>query len=90
MYDAWERATSSSSPAEWSTTHGIPVLCLFGNNILQAQRVFDALNRVTNLPTEKDIDDAIEFLQSGVLSVLKDIENCEKTFIEFFAGESDL
>lgn len=87
MYDAWERATGSASPAEWSTTHGIPVLCLFGNNILQAQRVFDALNRVTNLPTEKDIDDAIEFLQSGVLSVLKDIESCEKTFIEFFAGE---
>jgi hypothetical protein len=39
------------------------------------------------LPTEKDIDDAITFLQSGKLNVLKDTEGCTKKFIDFFAGE---
>lgn len=87
MYEAWEKATATASPAEWSTSHGIPILCLFDNNILQAQRVFDTLNRTSNLPTEKDIDDAIEFLQSGALNVLKDSAMCEKIFVAFFAGE---
>ncbi len=47
--------------------NGIPVLCLFTDDILTAQRIFDALNRTSNLPTEKDIDDAITFLCSGKL-----------------------
>ena len=87
MYDAWEKTTSSSTPAEWSQKNGIPVLCLFAEDILRVQRVFDALNRTAYLPAEKDIDDAIDFLLSGSLDVLKNKEVCEKRFIEFFAGE---
>lgn len=87
MYDAWEKNTGSSSPAEWSMKVGIPVLCIFTEDILKAQKIFDALNRTSNLPTEKDIDEAIEFLQSGRLNILNDINVCEKRFIEFFAGE---
>ena len=63
-------------------------LCrLFAEDILRVQRVFDALNRTAYLPAEKDIDDAIEFLLSGSLDVLKNKDVCEKSFIEFFAGE---
>lgn len=51
--------------------NGIPVLCLFTEDILTAQKIFDALNRTSYLPTEKDIDDAIDFLQSGKLGILK-------------------
>ena len=87
MYDAWMKATNSSNPSDWSQKNGIPVLCLFSDEILTAQRIFDALNRTTNLPTEKDIDEAISFLQSGKLNTLKDTESCTKKFIEFFAGE---
>lgn len=87
MYDAWENATGCANPAEWSKKTGIPVLCIFTDDILNAQKIFDALNRTSYLPTEKDIDDAIDFLQSDKLDVLKDIEKCEKKFIEFFAGE---
>lgn len=87
MYDAWEKATGSSSPAEWSMKAGIPVLCLFTKDILKAQKIFDALNRTSNLPNDKDIEEAIEFLQSERLNILNDINECEKRFIEFFAGE---
>ena len=87
MYDAWENSTSSANPAEWSQKKGIPVLCLFTEDILTAQKIFDALNRTSNLPTEKDIDDAIEFLQSGKLSILNDSETCTRKFIQYFAGE---
>ena len=67
--------------------NGIPVLCVFADNILTAQRIFSALNRDAYLPSEKDIDDAISFLQSGALNILNDKERCEKCFIEFFAGK---
>ena len=87
IYEAWEKATNSTNPADLSQKNGIPVLCLFTDDILNAQKIFDALNRTSNLPTEKDIDDAIGFLQSGKLNVLKDMESCTKRFIDFFAGE---
>ena len=87
MYDAWETITGSSNPADWSQKNGIPVLCMFTEDILKAQKIFDALNRTSNLPTEGDIDEAIEFLQSGKLNILKDTNSCERKFIEFFAGE---
>ena len=87
MYEAWEKETKSSNPADWSQKNGIPVLCLFAEDILTAQKIFDALNRTSNLPTEKDIDDAIAFLQGGNLSILKDIKKCTYKFIDYFAGE---
>ena len=87
MFDAWKEETDSETPAEWSAKYGIPVLCMFSENILNAQRVFDALNRTTNLPTETDIDDAIVFLKGGALDRLKNLKECEKCFIEFFADE---
>lgn len=87
MYEAWEKATNSTNPEDWSQKNGIPVLCLFTDDIINAQKIFDALNRTSNLPTEKDIDDAIGFLQSGKLNVLKDMESCTKKFIDFFAEE---
>ena len=87
MFEAWEKVTGSASPAEWSIQNGIPVLCMFAENILAAQPIFSALNRDSYLPNEKDIDDAIDFLQGGALNILKDKECCEKCFIDFFAGK---
>ena len=87
MFDAWEKLTGTSSPAVWSQTSGIPVLCLFTKNILMAQRVFDALNKTAVLPNEKDIDDAIAFLQSPDMAVLKNSKLCEESFIRCFAGD---
>lgn len=87
MYEAWEKATKTKDPAQWSTTYGIPVLCMFEGDIVQAQKVFDALNGTTTLPSESDIDNAIVFLNSGALTILNDTSSCEKKFVDFFAGE---
>lgn len=87
MFEAWEKATETSSPAAWSQKNGIPVLCLFEDDILRAQKVFAALNKSSNLPTEKDIDDAIEFLQGKKLAILKKMDKCEAIFIDYFAEE---
>ena len=87
MYDAWEIATGSKTPSEWSKQHGIPVLCLYTDDILKAQKIFAALNKSANLPTEQDIDEAISFLQSGNLDILKNNDLCEQRFMDFFAGE---
>ena len=87
MHDTWREVSESDSPADWSMKAGIPILCMFTEDILKAQKVFDALNRTSNLPTERDIDEAIEFLHSDKMSILKDIKACEQQFIKFFAGE---
>ena len=88
LFEEWSKATNSTSPAEWSMKYGIPILCLFSNDdIIVAQKVFDALNRTSKLPNEKDIDEAIDFLQSGKLDILKNISECESVFINFFADE---
>ena len=87
MFDAWEKATGTKNPADWSTQKGIPVLCMFTDDIVRAQKIFDALNRTSYLPTEGDIDDAIAFLSDAKLKVLKDEKKCEEMFIKFFAGD---
>ena len=53
---------------------------------MKAQKVFDAINRTSNLPNENDIDDAVEFLKSSKMDILNDKAECEKRFIEMFAG----
>lgn len=87
MFDAWEKQTQSANPAEWSQKHGIPILCLFTEDIITAQKIFDALNRSNNLPNEDAIDEAISFLQSDKLNILKDYDTCVKKFIEYFSGD---
>ena len=59
------------SPSVWSKENGIPILCMFTEDIVKAQKVFDAINRTSNLPNENDIDDAIEFLKSNKMDILE-------------------
>lgn len=87
MKEAWKKAAISDNPNSWSREHGIPILCLFTQNSLRAQKVFDALNGSTFLPDEQKIDEAIEFLQSKALDVLDNKLMCEQEFIQYFCGE---
>ncbi|MBE5813905.1 MAG: hypothetical protein E7320_01680 [Clostridiales bacterium] len=87
MHEAWEKATDSKTPNAWSTVHGIPILCMFTDDSIRAQRVFDALNGTSYLPNEQSIDDAIEFIQSDKLKILNDTKACEKAFIDVFCGD---
>lgn len=87
MFDAWKKVTGTNSPIEWSSKNGVPVLCLFADELSQAQNVFSALNKTSNLPNESDIDKAIAFINSNRMSVLSDIKKCEGLFIQYFCGE---
>lgn len=87
MHEVWEKTTDSKTPEAWSTVHGIPILCMFTEDSIQAQRVFDALNGTSYLPNEQSIDDAIDFIVSGRLSILSDLTACEKAFIDVFCGD---
>lgn len=87
MFDAWKKVTATDSPKEWASKNGIPILCLFADDLSQVQNVFSALNKTTNLPNESDIDKAIAFINSKSLSILSDVKKCESIFIQYFCGE---
>lgn len=87
MFEEWRTATDTQSPYEWSKMNGIPILCLFGNDLKMAQSVFAALNKESVFASESEIDKAIAFIHSKALSVLKDKEKCDKAFIEYFCAE---
>lgn len=87
MFDAWRAKTNTSSPAEWSKKHGVPILCVFVDDLIMAQNVFSALNRTSNLPSETEIDRAIAFINSNKLNVLTDVSKCESEFIKYFCGD---
>ncbi len=87
LFEAWRKATNTNSPSEWSKTHGIPVLCMFQNDIATAQQVFGALNRTVNLLSDEAVDKAIEFINRSNLDVLNNAALCEKEFIQYFCDE---
>lgn len=87
LFEEWLKTTGTNSPAEWSKINGIPILCMFTDDIAEAQQAFGALNKSLSLPTEDGIDKAIAFVRSSRLEVLKDIQSCTKAFIRYFCDE---
>lgn len=87
MFEAWKNATGTQSPCEWSKINGIPILCLFSDNLQMAQRVFAVLNKETAFASESEIDKAIIFINSKSLEILKNKGECDKFFIEYFCSE---
>lgn len=87
LFTAWKERTNTNSPAEWSKRNGIPILCMFSSELAKAQSVFAALNKTSNLPSEKAIDDAIGFIRSASLDVLDDMAACTKEFIQYFCDD---
>lgn len=87
LFSAWQKATNTTSPFEWSKVNGIPLLCMFPEDITTAQQVFGALNRTINLPSKDAIDIAIEFVNSTKLDILKDIPTCTREFVQYFCDE---
>ena len=87
MFEAWKNATGTQNPYEWSKINGIPILCLFSDNLKMAQSVFAALNKESVFASESEIDKAIVFINGRSLAILKDKEKCDKAFIEYFCAE---
>ena len=87
MFEAWKHVTDTQSPYEWSKIKGIPILCMFSDNLKLAQSVFAALNKESVFASESEIDKAIAFINSPALAILKEKEKCDKAFIEYFCAE---
>ena len=87
LFDSWRNITNTESPAEWSKVNGIPILCMFTEDITKAQQVFGALNRTLNLPSEEKMDEAISFIESKKMNALEDVEACRNSFVKYFCDE---
>lgn len=87
LFELWRSATNTESPTEWSKVNGIPILCMFTENITRAQQVFGALNRTLNLPSEDKIDEAISFIESNHMDILNDLNTCNEKFVAYFCDE---
>lgn len=87
LFEAWKNATGTQNPYEWSTINGVPILCLFSDNLKLAQSIFAVLNKESVFALESEIDKAINFISGNALVILKDKEKCDQLFIEYFCGE---
>ena len=87
FFATWQEVTGTDSPADWSSRHGMPVLCAFQNCLEDAQSYFAALNKTSTLPNEAALDSALKFLRSDKLSRLANKRNCERAFVRYFCGE---
>ena len=87
FFATWHEITDTTSPADWSTRHGMPILCAFQNCLEEAQRCFAALNQTSTLPNEAALDSAFKFLRSDKLARLTNKKFCERTFVQYFCGE---
>lgn len=87
LYELWSNKTNSKSPSEWSNKHRIDILCLFESVYDKAVKVFDLINKTRYAQTEKEVDDAIDFLNDPALDILNDPARCDDMYVEYFCGE---
>lgn len=87
LYELWNKIANSESPAEWSKTHNISILCLFEDVYDKASDVFDLINNTRLARTAKEAEQAIEFLNSIHVNIIKDLQKCNSLFVSYFAGE---
>ncbi|MCC8097569.1 MAG: hypothetical protein LIO44_03225, partial [Eubacterium sp.] len=87
LFTLWKEKTNTNSPADWSKINGIPILCMFPEDITAAQQIFGALNKTVNLPSGEDIDKAIGFINSSKMDILRDSAACTSEFIQYFCDE---
>jgi len=91
LFTLWKDATCTDSPKAWSELYVIPIICLFQGerDVLLASKVFDIVNK-THIPgNASDVDEAINFITSGILDKLIDIERCNAEFKKYFSGVYD-
>lgn len=90
LYRIWQEKTESESPKKWSEKHIIPILCLYQNDIVNTQIVFDIINKTRLAKTEVEIDWAIDYISSDKLDKLTNLMDCDEEFRKYFSGAYDL
>jgi len=83
----WQAITGTTTPEDWSKKYELPILCLFADDIINAQKVFEIINRTRFAPNEADIDNSIAYLETDKMQILSNIQVCDEVFRKFFAGE---
>lgn len=86
LQSKWKEITGTNTPVAWSRENGIPVLCLFVNDIIKAQETFELISKTRIAKSQLDIDEALAYVNSGKLSILTDEKKCNEIFRMFFAG----
>lgn len=86
LCNKWKEKTKTDNPNEWSKKQQMPILCLFESDII-AQKVFDLINKTRNPQSEKEIDEAINFINSDKLDKLQKNDECNEIFRNYYCGE---
>lgn len=86
----WLKTTNSETPFSWSEKHSIPILCLFQEDSEKAQKAFNIINKTDTSFSEKEIDEAIKYIESQALKKLENLDDCNQIFREYFTGEYEL
>ena len=88
LLEKWKSVSNTKSPAEWSLNKKIPILYLFTNEMQEAKQVFDLINADRATVSDDKIDKAIAFLNTNKnISLLNDIDKCNKIFKDYVSGE---
>lgn len=88
LKSAWKERTNTQTPAEWSSKHLLPIICLFKEENNNALLTFNFINQSTKINVDEEIiDQAIEFVNSDALDILDDLHKSQERFIEFFGSE---
>ncbi len=90
LYKLWQEKTESDSPKKWSEKYTIPILCLYQDDIVNAQMVFDIINKTRFAKTEAEMDRVIEYISKGKLERLENLADCNEAFKKYFSGAYDL
>ena len=91
LIEKWNKITNTENPAQWSRENSIPILCLFLDNLLEANKTFDIVNARHAPDDKKNIEKAIKFLSTSKdMHILQDTQRCNEIFRQFISGEYDL
>ena len=85
----WNKISGNKSPREWSNNYRTPILAMVPESEqANAQKVFETI--MTNLPEEKDIQFAMDYLNKlpQYFDALKDTEKIEEAFRKKIIGDN--
>ena len=91
LTELWREVAGNDSPREWSKINRTPILAMVPPPEQEkAKKLFETI--MATSPTEKDIQDAIDYLETRpeFFSALKDDRQIEAAFREIIIGEPDV
>lgn len=91
LLNLWREVAGNKSPREWSNDYRTPILAMVPKSEqANAKKVFDTI--MANLPAEKDIQFAMDYLKKrpSYFDALKDKQKIEAAFRKVIIGEYNI